>query len=196
MFFLALSRYLDEKDIYTFFPQFLYILLEPLQALTFINVSLITITFIYLFKVKKEKTNYKTLIIVYFLCILNTYIKSKIPGYIFALALALIGSFLVKKHRLSFLIIPQLILAYIIIRITNNPYIIGILFSIFKFKSNYEHEVGINIWLLLFTLFYCKYELNLLVNLLDNKINKFNIYLLVIIIGFSYFNRVANKHKM
>lgn len=196
MFFLALSRYLDEKDIYTFFPQFLYILLEPLQALTFINVSLITITFIYLFKVKKEKTNYKTLIIVYFLCILNTYIKSKIPGYIFALALALISSFLVKKHRLSFLIIPQLILAYIIIRITNNPYIIGILFSIFKFNSNYEHEVGINIWLLLFTLFYCKYELNLLVNLLDNKINKFNIYLLVIIIGFSYFNRVANKHKM
>lgn len=65
MFFLALSRYLDEKDIYTFFPQFLYILLEPLQALTFINVSLITITFIYLFKVKKEKTNYKTLINLY-----------------------------------------------------------------------------------------------------------------------------------
>lgn len=193
MLFLFLSYNLDKRNIYTFFPQLLYIILKPLEALQFITISLFIST---LLSIIKNKNNISSFLIIYFISILRLYMKSQIINFIFIIFLICLGVFFIKKQELSIWIIPQIVLSFILIKLIDNPYILGILFSIYKINSSYEQEIGINIFLLLFLIFYSKYSINQLIINNDLLFNKWNLYLLLIIFGISILNqRIIKKNN-
>ena len=193
MLFLFLSYNLDKRNIYTFFPQLLYIILKPLEALQFITISLFIST---LLSIIKNKNNISSFLIIYFISILRLYMKSQIISFIFIIFLICLGFLFIKKQELSIWIIPQIVLSFILIKLIDNPYILGILFSIYKINSSYEQEIGINIFLLLFLIFYSKYSINQLIINNDLLFNKWNLYLLLIIFGISILNqRIIKKNN-
>jgi len=83
----------------------------------------------------------------------------------------------------------QLLCAYVLIRLIDNPLILGILFSIYKLKSNLFYEVGINALLLVVSIFLG----NSLLGTSDIMISKFNMYLLIFIIGISLIENILKK---